>query len=118
METSTLSPAHLVQQYFKAYENKDQEQIERLLAEDFHFSSPIDIDDKIDLKTYMSRCWPTCKDIENYDLEHIIECDSQVIVKYRLKFKDGKTIRNVECFKTKNSQIYEVDVYFGRTLNM
>ena len=41
---------------YDAYVSKDRASMEKLLAEDFHFTSPLD--NRLDRATYFSRCWP------------------------------------------------------------
>ena len=41
---------------YEAYVAKDRAAIERLIADDFHFTSPLD--NGIDRATYFDRCWP------------------------------------------------------------
>jgi ketosteroid isomerase-like protein len=46
----------IVRAVFAAYAAKDRAAIERLIAPDFHFTSPLD--NRIDRATYFKRCWP------------------------------------------------------------
>jgi hypothetical protein len=41
--------------------------LEQVIAEDFHFRSPLD--NRLDRKTYLERCWPNSKMIEGFDFE-------------------------------------------------
>jgi hypothetical protein len=41
---------------YEAYVKKDRAAIEKLIAQDFHFTSPLD--NRIDRATYFARCWP------------------------------------------------------------
>ena len=41
---------------YEAYAAKDHAAIEKLIADDFHFTSPLD--NRIDRATYFARCWP------------------------------------------------------------
>ena len=41
---------------YEAYVTKDRSAIEPLIAEDFHFTSPLD--NRINRATYFERCWP------------------------------------------------------------
>jgi hypothetical protein len=45
---------------YEAYVAKDRAAIEALIAEDFHFTSPLD--NRIDRTTYFARCWPNSPD--------------------------------------------------------
>jgi hypothetical protein len=44
---------------YEAYVKKDRAAIEKLIAADFHFTSPLD--NRIDRATYFARCWPVRK---------------------------------------------------------
>ena len=41
---------------YNAYVTKDRSALERLIADDFHFTSPLD--NRISRATYFERCWP------------------------------------------------------------
>ena len=41
---------------YQAYVTKDRSSLEALIADDFHFTSPLD--NRIDRDTYFERCWP------------------------------------------------------------
>ena len=41
---------------YEVYVTKDRAAIEKLIAADFHFTSPLD--NRIDRATYFARCWP------------------------------------------------------------
>ena len=51
-----VSAAEVVHEYFAAFQAQDRATAERLLAQDFTFSSPRD--DRIDRAAYFERCWP------------------------------------------------------------
>ena len=44
---------------YEAYAAKDRAAIEALIADGFHFTSPLD--NRIDRATYFARCWPNAK---------------------------------------------------------
>jgi hypothetical protein len=59
-EGMTQNNADLVRSYFAAYESRDQQVLEDLIAEaGFAFYSPVD--DGIDRQTYFQRCFPTMR---------------------------------------------------------
>jgi ketosteroid isomerase-like protein len=45
-------PISVARRYYQAYVDKDRSAIERLIADDFHFSSPLD--NRIDRQTYLA----------------------------------------------------------------
>ena len=51
--------AEIAKQMYLAYVDKDRSAIERLIAEDFQFTSPLD--NRLDRKTYFERCWPNSR---------------------------------------------------------
>ena len=51
--------AEIVKRAYRAYVDKDRSAIERLIADDFRFTSPLD--NRIDRKTYFERCWPNSR---------------------------------------------------------
>ena len=94
-----------------AYERKDRSAIEALIAEDFHFSSPLD--NRLDRKTYFARCWPNSKNIEAFDFIQIARDREKVFVTYEARNVDGTRFRNTELLTVHEHQITEVEVYFG-----
>ena len=55
---------------YQAYVDKDRRAIEALIADDFHFNSPLD--NRIDRATYFSRCWPNSKATAGFDFIHLV----------------------------------------------
>jgi len=52
----------IVKASYAAFVAKDRAAIEALIADDFHFTSPLD--NRIDRTTYFERCWPLSERIE------------------------------------------------------
>ena len=50
------NPISSVRAALQAYVDKDRAAIERLVADDFHFTSPLD--NGLDRAAYMRICWP------------------------------------------------------------
>jgi ketosteroid isomerase-like protein len=96
---------------YEAYVAKDRAAIEALLAEHFHFTSPID--NRLDRATYFARCWPNSRKIEGFDFIHLVPEGDKVFVTYEGRSTDGHRFRNTEIIKVKGNQIVEVEVYFG-----
>lgn len=96
---------------YDAYVKKDRGAIERLIAEDFHFTSPID--NRIDRATYFKICWPGSKAIQSFDFIHDIRDGDRVFVTYEGRLDDGSGFRNTEIVTVRDGQIVEVEVYFG-----
>ncbi len=49
-------PLSIASKAYQAYADKDRDAIEAVIADDFHFTSPLD--NRIDRETYFKRCWP------------------------------------------------------------
>jgi ketosteroid isomerase-like protein len=105
------SAAEIVRACFVAYEDKDRRAIEEILSKDFVFTSPLD--NKIDRKTYLDRCWPISKNVRDFKLVNLVESGSQVFVTYVSTLDTGKSFRNTEVFEVAGGKIRSVEVYFG-----
>ena len=55
---------------YEAYVAKDRAAIEKLIADDFHFTSPLD--NRIDRATYFARCWPNSAWIKDFDYINLV----------------------------------------------
>jgi ketosteroid isomerase-like protein len=95
---------------YAAYVAKDRAAIERLIAEDFHFTSPLD--NRIDRATYFARCWPNSASIEDFTFIHLVPDGDQVFVTYEGRTKDHR-FRNTELLTIQDGQITDAEVYFG-----
>src|SRR6266481_851518 len=67
MENDTIGGARAS---YLAYVNKDRAAIEALIADDFHFTSPLD--NRLDRATYFERCWPNSQMMEGFDFIHTV----------------------------------------------
>ncbi len=106
--TSRLETAKAV---FEAYVAKDRAMIERLVAEDFHFTSPLD--NALDRRAYFELCWPNSKNTERFDFKHLAEVGDRVFVTYEAQSSGGKRFRNTEVLTIRGEQVAAVEVYFG-----
>ena len=107
-------PISTVRSSCEAYVRKDRAEIEALIADDFHFTSPLD--NRIDRATYFARCWPNSERIAGFDFIHLVPQGNQVFVTYEGRNTDGKRFRNTEIVSVRGGQIFEVEVYFGWSL--
>lgn len=96
---------------YEAYVNKDRASIERLLAEDFHFTSPLD--NRLDRSTYFARCWPNSGTIVGFEFINLAADNDRVFVTYVGRNRDGHQFRNTEIVTLRGMQVVEVEVYFG-----
>ena len=99
---------------YQAYVDKDRAALEALIAEDFHFTSPLD--NRLDRETYFERCWPNSGRIRACTFKHLIAIGETVFVTYEGEASDGKGFRNTEILSIRDGKIVEVEVYFGWSL--
>lgn len=95
---------------YGTYVTKDRAALEPLIADDFHFTSPLD--NRIDRATYFKRCWPNSERTERFDF---IRCDpdgDRVLVTHEAVIGGGR-FRNTEILTLREGQIVDVEVYFG-----
>ncbi|WP_404456596.1 nuclear transport factor 2 family protein [Oceanobacillus kapialis] len=111
---SQFNLSELVRNYFKAYETKERESLEELLSHDFTFNSPVD--DNINRETYFERCWPSCKDIQEYHIQNLVTDGDEVVIRYECLLKSNASFQNMEHFLFRDGKISEIKVYFGSDL--
>ena len=103
--------AEIAKQMYLAYVDKDRSAIERLIAEDFHFTSPLD--NRLDRKTYFERCWPNSRWIAGFDFIAVVPNDDRVYVTTVGHSNSGRNFRNTEVLTIRGGKVVEVEVYFG-----
>jgi ketosteroid isomerase-like protein len=99
---------------YDAYAKSDRAAAERLIADDFRFTSPLD--NGLDRKTYFETCWPNSERIEGFDLINAVADGDQVFVTYEARSTSGGRFRNSEILRVRSGKIAEVEVYFGWSL--
>jgi ketosteroid isomerase-like protein len=107
-------PVEIAKAAYQAYETKDREKIESLLADDLRFTSPLD--NGIDRDTYLARCWPNSRTSEQFDFIHVTRDGDRVFVTYEARQTGGRKFRNTEILTIRDDKIVEVEVYFGWNL--
>ena len=110
-EIETNDIIAIVRGAYDAYVTKDCAAIERLLAPDFHFTSPVD--NRIDRETYFARCWPNSAQIADFKFINLVVDRDRVFVTYEGHRANGQVFRNTEIVTLREKQIIEVEVYFG-----
>lgn len=110
-ESKTNDIVAIVRGAYDAYVTKDRAAIERLLAPDFHFTSPVD--NRIDRETYFARCWPNSAQIADFKFINLVVDRDRVFVTYEGHRANGQVFRNTEIVTLREKQIIEVEVYFG-----
>jgi ketosteroid isomerase-like protein len=96
---------------YEAYVTKDRTAIEKLIAADFHFTSPLD--NRIDRATYFARCWPNREWVDGFEFKNLVADVDRVFVTYEGRKANGEKFRNTEIVTVHKGQIVEVEVYFG-----
>jgi hypothetical protein len=96
---------------YEAYVGKNRAAIEKLIAADFHFTSPLD--NRIDRATYFARCWPNSEGIDGFKFINLVPDGDRVFVTYESHTKNGERFRNTEIVTVRDGLIVEVEVYFG-----
>lgn len=100
----------IVRAVLKAYTNHDRNAIEGLIADDYHFSSPMD--NRLDRATYFSRCWSNNKTIDAFEEIHAAENGAVAYVVY-VGSAGGHRFRNCEVHTVRDGKLVETEVYFG-----
>ena len=96
---------------YQAYVDKDRAAIEALIADDFHFTSPLD--NRLDRKTYFERCWPNSRTLSGFDFVHLAADGDCVFVTYEAETTTGRRFRNTEVLTIRDGRIVNVEVFFG-----
>ncbi|HEV7773462.1 MAG TPA: nuclear transport factor 2 family protein [Conexibacter sp.] len=112
---SDIDRKHLTRQVFERFGAGDRDAIERLLADDFRFSSPPDPD--LDRAGYFERCWPAAGNGQRFEFVRMIESGDEVVVTYELERAGGGRGRNTEVLTFEGEQLRRTEVYFGWNLD-
>jgi ketosteroid isomerase-like protein len=103
----------IVRKWYAAWGNKDLDTFNKMLADDFTFSSAAG-DDHISKSRFKTQCWDTqINFIGSFDLERITTGPDDAFVKYLCHTKNGKSFRNVEYLRIKNGKLESIECYFG-----
>jgi ketosteroid isomerase-like protein len=107
-----MSSTEVVRAAFEAYLTQDRPAMERLLAEDFVFTSPQD--DHIGKDEFMEGCFPTATRLTSQEIVQLVSADGDgVFVMYEYQLKTGERHRNTEFSIVRGGQLAETQVYFG-----
>lgn len=110
-----MARTQIVRDVYHAFVSGDRCLIERVLADEFTFSSPLDVG--LDRAGYFDRCWPGAGQGQQFDFARIVESGDEVIVTYGVTKTSGGRGRNTEVFTFIGDQIRAVEVYFGWTVH-
>jgi|ERR671930_363297 hypothetical protein len=101
----------LARDLYRAFAAGDRDLVERSLADDFTFSSPVDVG--LDRAGYFERCWPGAGRGQEFEFVRLVESEDEVIVTYEMKKPDGSRGRNTEVLTFNGDQVCRAEVYFG-----
>ena len=111
MPLRASTPVAIVHACLQAYVDKDRAAIEKLLDEDYRFTSPID--NALDRATYMKLCWPNSVTMARFDEIHAVEDGDHAFVVYEAQMSNGKRFRNCEVHTVRGGKLLNTEVYFG-----
>jgi ketosteroid isomerase-like protein len=107
-----MSNVDVVRRCMASYVAQDRATAERLIAEDYVFTSPQD--DHIDRAAFFERCFPTADRFVSQDILAVVPATGDdVFILYEYELKTGERYRNVELSTVRNGQLSETQVYFG-----
>ena len=101
----------IARQVYEAYVTKDRPAIEALIADDFHFTSPLD--NRLDRRAYFARCWKNSETIAGFTFIATAADGDRVFVVYEGRRTAGRPFRNAEVLTVRDGKIVETEVYFG-----
>ena len=102
----------VVRASFQAYRSQDRQAAERLLADDFTFTSPQD--DHIGKSEFLQRCFPTAGRFKSQEIKELTGTgDDGVFLMYEYELTTGERYRNAELSTVRNGQIAATEVFFG-----
>jgi hypothetical protein len=96
---------------YRAFASGDRAAIDRILTDDFSFSSPVDVG--LDRAGYFERCWPGAGGGQRFEFIRLVQSGEEVIVTYQVKHPDGHTGRNTEVLTFRGDKLCGAEVYFG-----
>lgn len=97
----------MAQDLYRAFAAGDRDAVERMLADDFTFSSPLDVG--LDRAGYFERCWPGAGQGGRFEFVRVLEIGDEVVVTYEIYGRG----RNTEVLTFRGDQIVGAEVYFG-----
>lgn len=106
-----MSNENFIKDYFRAWQERDWEFVDKSLTDDFTFTSPYD--DHLDKQIYRQKCWDTVKEIAEFKFVGIAEKDNEIFVRYIGEINQT-AVQNTEHFVIENGKIRSVTVFFGR----
>jgi ketosteroid isomerase-like protein len=105
----------VIKAYYTAFEKKDWNMMEQVLADGFTFSSPLD--DHISVTAFKERCWPNAYKISRFEVDKVVMNGDEAFIATNGYTTDGKLFRNGEYFKLKDGKIMAYECFFGPGVN-
>jgi ketosteroid isomerase-like protein len=111
-----LAGTDVVRASLDAYLAQDRVAVERLLADDFVFTSPQD--DHIDKAAFLERCFPTADRFTDHRVLALVSAgDDDVFLLYEYELESGERFRNTEVITVRDGRLVETQVFFGGRVN-
>src|SRR6201987_2699820 len=108
-----LTNEEIIRKWYAAWEKKDLDTFNMLLADNFTFSSAAG-DDHISKSAFKTNCWDTQINlIGQIDLERVVTSGNEAFAKYLCHTKNGKSFRNVEYCRLKDGKVEAIECYCG-----
>lgn len=107
-----MSNTDVVRACLESYVAQDRATAERLIADEFVFTSPQD--DHIDRTAFFERCFPTADRMVSQEIVHVVPATGDdVFIMYEYELKTGGRYRNVELSTVRDGRLTETQVFFG-----
>ena len=107
-----MANADTVRAVFDAYLAQDRDAMDRLLSDEFVFTSPQD--DRIDKATFFERCFPTAERLTIQEMLYVVPVGhDDIFAMYEYQLKSGERHRNVELLTVRDGRVRETQVFFG-----
>jgi SnoaL-like domain len=97
--------------FYRAFAAGDRDMAERIMADAFTFSSPLDVG--LDRAGFFERCWPGAGSGQQFEFVRLLEVGDEVVVTYEMTRADGGRGRNTEVLTFDGDQVSRAEVYFG-----
>ena len=107
-----MSNTDVVRAAFAAYIAQDRDASERLIADDYTFTSPQD--DHIDRAAFFERCFPTTARLRWQTLLYCVAAgENGVLTLYEYELQTGERHQNTEFTTVRAGRLVETQVFFG-----
>jgi hypothetical protein len=103
---TTASPLAVARAAYRAYVDKDRVAIEALIADDYHFTSPID--NSLDRETYFEVCWPNSSSMTGFDYIYQIEDWEPCLHRLRGRTDSGKSSTTARCIPSGMASLFRL----------